>query len=167
MKFKKATTEDIQTIRTLADVIFHATYEELISEAQMDYMFEWMYSPASLEEQLNTGHVFHIAYIDEEPCGFFSVELEDESKNLYHLQKLYLLPKFHGNGSKLLRGVFDYVKSVSPQKASIHLNVNRDNNRAIRFYEKSGLIKLRSVDVEIAPNFYMNDYIMGIDLERL
>ena len=59
-------------IRSLAGVAFPATYRELLSPAQLDYMMEWMYSEQSLREQLRGGHVFYIASCDGEPCGYVS-----------------------------------------------------------------------------------------------
>lgn len=167
MKFKRATNEDIALIRLLAKEIFYNTYREIISPEQMEYMFDMMYSDDSLLEQITTGHVFHIAYKGGDACGFFSIELKDEAKHIYHLQKLYLLPTCHGQGKKLLDGVISYIKREAPKEAGMRLNVNRHNHRAIRFYEKNGLVKLRAVDVQISKDFYMNDYIMGIDFERL
>lgn len=167
MEFKRAKLEDISLIRILANEIFHNTYKEIISPEQMEYMFEWMYSESSLVEQIEAGHIFYIAYMGDAACGFFSLELKDEAKHIYHLQKLYLLPKYHGHGKKLLAGVIDYINKESPKEAALRLNVNRHNHRAIRFYEKNGLIKLRAVDVKISDDFYMNDYIMGIDFESL
>lgn len=91
---RKATEADIPLIRSLAGVAFPATYRELLSPAQLDYMMEWMYSEQSLRKQLRGGHVFYIASCDGEPCGYVSVERQGE--RLFHLQKIYVLPRFQG-----------------------------------------------------------------------
>ena len=46
----------------------------------------------------------------------------------------------------------------------MELNVNR-SNRALHFYERMGMRRLREGDFPIGGGFYMNDYIMGLDLE--
>ena len=46
----------------------------------------------------------------------------------------------------------------------MELNVNR-NNRALHFYERMGMRKLREGDFPIADGYYMNDYIMGLDIK--
>ena len=46
----------------------------------------------------------------------------------------------------------------------MELNVNR-NNRALHFYERMGLRKLREGDFPIGDGYYMNDYIMGLDIK--
>ena len=45
----------------------------------------------------------------------------------------------------------------------MELNVNR-KNPALGFYEHLGMQKVRSGDFPIGHGFYMNDYIMGLDL---
>lgn len=45
----------------------------------------------------------------------------------------------------------------------MELNVNR-SNRARGFYERMGMKKLREGDFPIGEGYFMNDYIMGIDL---
>lgn len=47
--------------------------------------------------------------------------------------------------------------------ARIELNVNR-NNPAIGFYNRLGFRILRQGDFDIGHGFYMNDYIMGMEL---
>ena len=45
----------------------------------------------------------------------------------------------------------------------MELNVNR-NNKALQFYEHMGMRKLREGDFPIGNGYYMNDYIMGLDI---
>ena len=79
---------------------------------------------------------------------------------------IYILPSEQGQG--LGRILFDTVVShvrrcADGNKARIELNVNR-NNPAIGFYQHLGLKILRQGDFHIGNGYYMNDYIMGIDL---
>ena len=43
------------------------------------------------------------------------------------------------------------------------LNVNRNNN-AVSFYRKMGMEILGQGDFDIGSGYYMNDYIMSLDL---
>lgn len=45
----------------------------------------------------------------------------------------------------------------------MELNVNREN-RARYFYERMGMRRLREGDFPIGEGYYMNDYIMGLDI---
>ena len=44
------------------------------------------------------------------------------------------------------------------------LTLNR-RNPALHFYERMGMRCLREGDFPIGGGFYMNDYIMGLDIE--
>ena len=88
---RKATPSDILLIREMAWKTFPATYSEILSREQTDYMMEWMYSPESLRDQMERqGHVYYIACEDNEPAGYVSVQRQ--GPGLFHLQKIYVLP---------------------------------------------------------------------------
>ena len=58
---RQAAKDDIMLIHELALQAFPATYRDLLSQEQMDFMMDWMYSPANLEKQMEEGHVYFIA----------------------------------------------------------------------------------------------------------
>lgn len=161
---RKTTTEDCGLIRKLAQEVFPATYREILSPEQLNYMMEWMYSIDSLKKQITEeGHVYFIAYEKDEACGYVSIQPERE--DLFHLQKIYVLPSFQGLhlGKQLFQTVIGYIKEVHPSPCRMELNVNR-NNKAIGFYEYMGMKKLREGDFPIGNGYYMNDYIMGLSI---
>ena len=55
------------------------------------------------------------------------------------------------------------IKEMHPEPCLMELNVNR-NNKALQFYEYMGMRKLRKGDFPIGNGYYMNDYIMGLDI---
>ena len=143
-------------------------------------MLDWMYSDVSLAEQFEKGHQFYIAGIHKgdgpvDEVGFCSVSKEgiekseavlvDEPKNLkataHKLNKLYVLPSAHGNGSgkALLNKAIEVSKAEG--SSSLFLQVNRHNN-AYTFYVKNGFIKEQEFKLDIGNGFYMDDYIMRL-----
>lgn len=161
---RKATLKDCELIRKLAQEAFPATYREILSPDQLEYMMEWMYSAESLKKQMTEeGHVYFIGYTEGEACGYVSVQPEGE--NLFHLQKIYVLPSFQGLhlGRQLFHTAIGYIKEVHPAPCRMELNVNR-SNKALDFYEHMGMKKLREGDFPIGNGYYMNDYIMGLDI---
>ena len=170
---EKASGEDIMCIHDMAQVVFRHTYREILSPEQMEYMMDWMYSPANLQKQLDEGHVYYIAYRDGKACGYVSVQPEgiaDDGRLLFHLQKIYVLPseQGHGLGRALFARAVAHVREVAGGctegcGARIELNVNR-NNPSIGFYQHLGLRILRQGDFHIGNGFYMNDYIMGLEV---
>ena len=160
---KKATSQDLDLIRDMAVIVFPATYKTILTQEQLDYMMEWMYSPESLRRQMAERHVYYIAYKDDVPCGYLSIQ--PETDNLFVLQKIYVLPDFQGChlGSFLFRKAVEHIREIHPEPCRMELHVNR-YNKAVQFYERMGMRKLREGDFEIGNGFYMNDYIMGMDL---
>lgn len=160
---RKATKDDIAIIHDLAWRIFPHTYREILTAEQTEYMMEWMYSEANLQDQMEHGHRYLLAYDGAEPVGYVSVEQEEE--DLFHLQKIYVLPERQGTGlgQMLFRAAVALIKEQHPGPCSMELNVNR-HNRAVSFYEHMGMHKARSGDFDIGHGYYMNDYIMRMEI---
>lgn len=160
---RPAMEADIPQIREVAAVAFPVTYREILTPEQLDYMMEWMYSEESLRRQFREGHCFYLALLDGRPCGYVSVEREGEQ--LFHLQKIYVLPQAQGLGvgRRLFQQAVEHVRRNASGPCRMELNVNR-HNRALHFYEHMGMRRLREGDFPIGGGFYMNDYIMGLDL---
>ena len=162
-EIRKATKDDCPQIRQLAEQIFPATYKEIISQEQIDFMMDWMYSISNLNKQMDDGHIYFIAYRETAPVGYVSVE--QQNKDLFHLQKIYVLGSEQGTGCGkfLFTEAVKYIKTVHPAPCTMELNVNREN-RAIRFYEHMGMHKARQGDFSIGNGYFMNDYIMSMEL---
>ncbi len=167
VSLRKATVTDIPLIHELGKRAFPATYKELLSPEQIDYMLNWMYSPESLLKQITEErHVYFILYEEEKPLGYLSVQPE-ETPGVYHLQKLYLLPEAQGkhHGSFLFRHAVNYIRDTWKDAKKMRLNVNRDNTKAIDFYKRMGMYEIFNGDFDIGNGFYMTDYILELDLE--
>ena len=164
LTIRKASVNDCPLIHSMASIVFPYTYKEILSPCQLDYMMEWMYSPENIRKQMEEdGHAYFMAYKDNEPCGYLSIEQQD--KDIFHLQKIYILPQFQGHhiGSFLFSEAIRYIKEVHPEPCLMELNVNR-TNKAVSFYKRMGMRILREGDFDIGNGYYMNDYIMGLDI---
>lgn len=164
INIRKAFIADIPTIRELAIVIFPHTYREILSPEQIAYMMEWMYSEQSLQQQMSEeGHIYYIAQQDGIPIGYLSIQPEGE--DTYHLQKLYILPNYQGLGwgKRMFQHATKAIKELHPKPCRMLLNVNRHNG-ALHFYHKMGMTRVAEGDFAIGGGFYMNDYIMGLEL---
>ena len=174
-------------IRSISERTWPSTYGHIISQAQIDFMLDWMYSDASLEKQMNTGCEFYIASIknsnfdnfdnvhngdndDWDDIGFCSVSPEDgennsaekvEGSKAHKLNKLYVLPSAQGTGA----GKALLNKSIEVSKAagssSLFLQVNKLNT-AYTFYLKHGFIKELEFKFDIGNGFFMDDYVMRL-----
>lgn len=159
---REAGLQDISLIRALCEQIWPDTYASIISNEQLAYMMEWMYSPASLEKQIKEGCHFVLLYHNlKQPVGYASYQHLQEGH--YKLHKLYVLPSVQrqGAGRYLLTYIQEQIKAKKGQ--SIELQVNRQN-KARYFYEAMGYNIREEVDIAVGNGFYMNDYIMTLQL---
>lgn len=173
LAIREATTDDIAVIQSIAGVTFPQTYKDLITPEQNDYMMDWMYSTDSLRKQMTEEHhTYLISEIDGKPVGYVSVQPipkpddeEESGLDVFDLQKIYVLPEYqqHHVGRFLFEHAVEWVRRKHPSPCRIELHVNR-GNRAIHFYEHMGMHKLREGDYPIGNGYYMNDYIMGMDI---
>ena len=163
-EIRKASVDDVPVIRAMAQVAFPDTYKEILSPEQIDYMMEWMYSEESLRRQMmEEGHSYYLAYREGRAVAYLSIQPEGE--HVFHLQKLYVLPDYQGMhlGKQLFNQAIKAIKELHPAPCQMRLNVNR-NNKALAFYEKMGMTKVDEGDFPIGNGYYMNDYIMGLDV---
>ena len=162
-------------IRSISERTWPSTYGHIISQAQIDFMLDWMYSDASLEKQMNTGCEFYIASIKKEneqwdAVGFCSVSSEEEENNgtkkvegskAHKLNKLYVLPSAQGTGAgkALLTRAIEIAKAAG--SSSLFLQVNKLNT-AYTFYLKYGFVKESEFKFDIGNGFFMDDYLMRL-----
>ncbi len=170
---RQATFEDRVFIRSVSERTWPSTYGHIISQEQIDFMLDWMYSDTSLAEQFEKGHQFYIANLNGDDIGFCSVSNEGFENKLakkevpnntsHKLNKLYVLPSAHGTGSgkALLNKAIEVAKAEA--STSLFLQVNKLNT-AYTFYLKNGFIKEQEFKFDIGNGFYMDDYVMRLML---
>lgn len=175
MTLRPATLSDHALIRSISERTWPSTYGHIISQEQINFMLDWMYSDESLATQMNTGCAFYIANLNGADIGFCSVSPDDEKveeeennntekaegSKAHKLNKLYVLPSAQGTGAgkALLNKSIEVAKAAG--SSSIFLQVNKHND-AYSFYLKQGFIKEAEFKFDIGNGFYMDDYVMRL-----
>lgn len=129
-------------------------------------MFEMMYAEGSLQKQMTRQHHQYFIISDEEvPAGYLSIEPKEN--NVYNFQKIYTLPEKHGTGIGrfLIEQGVAYLKSIHPGPFTVELYVNR-HNPAVGFYKHMGLKEVATRDHAIGNGYFMNDYVMAMEVEN-
>ncbi len=161
---KKATPDDIPAILDVAKATWEPTYREILSKTQIDFMYDEIYTPASLENQMHDlEHTFLILYKGELPIGYASYGVKSKGDDkMYKLHKLYIRPDVQGSGygRTLLTAVEKEMRQIGA--TTLELNVNR-YNPAIRFYERCGYAQYKEEDLPMGE-FWMNDFVMRKEL---
>jgi len=181
MMLRPATLIDRALIRSISERTWPSTYGHIISQEQIDFMLDWMYSDTSLEKQMKTGCEFYIASMNGNDVGFCSVGPEDEKgeeegkeeeenngtkkvegAKSHKLNKLYVLPAAQGSGAgkALLNKSIEVAKASG--SSSLFLQVNKQND-AYTFYLKHGFIKEAEFKFDIGNGFFMDDYVMRLN----
>ncbi len=153
-------------IRGIALRTWPVTFASILSPAQIDYMLDWLYTEASLREQVqHQGHTFLLAKVDDAYAGFASCQPDYRDTGKTKLHKLYVLPEAQGHG--VGQSLVDAVTGMARRHGNpaLLLNVNR-HNAAIRFYQHLGFRVVAGEDIPIGNGFVMEDYVMEKVLDQ-
>ena len=154
-----ATQADVAHIHEAAVATWEPTYRPIISQEQIDIMFEDLLSMAAIKRQImgNEG-TYVLAIVGEQAVGFGYFNVDDHSPTTYKLHRLYMRPGVQrsGIGSRLLSWIEEYLRATGAHE--LILNVNRYNS-AQDFYRKNGYEVIDIVDIPY-KQFWLNDYVM-------
>jgi ribosomal protein S18 acetylase RimI-like enzyme len=160
IQIEKYTEENFSSVRAIAQEVWPVAYGAILSEAQLAYMMDLMYSIPSLQKQVNEKqHHFIIAKEKQEPQGFASFEFNYEGIPTTKIHKIYIYT--HQQGKGIGKQLINYVanEAKKAQQNSLSLNVNR-NNSALNFYQRLGFTVVNEVDIAIGNGYLMEDYVM-------
>ena len=157
---QRNTDENFTSIRAIAAAVWPIAYSPIMSQEQLDYMMEMMYSIPSLQLQANEKkHRFILAIEKETVLGFASYEFNYSKKPKIKIHKIYILSNHQGKGiGKALINFIANEANERHQKGLI-LNVNK-KNKAIRFYESIGFTISNEEVIDIGNGYVMDDFVM-------
>lgn len=160
MKIVEASTEHIFIIQSLSDRIWPQTFGNILTQDQIAYMMDMMYSKPALEKQMENGHHYLLVEEDGEYLGYLSYELNYKKSDITKIHKIYILPSLQGKG--IGRFFIDATAKIAGKNnnAELSLNVNRFN-KAIDFYQRMGFDVVSREDIDIGNGFLMEDYVMN------
>lgn len=158
----RVTIKDIPIIQQLSNIVWPATFADILSSDQIKYMMEMMYSTKSLKQQIESGHQYVLVKKDDEYLGYLSTQYFTE-ENYTKIHKIYVLPNMQGKG--VGKALINYAKKQAREdkSLSLRLNVNR-YNKALQFYQHLGFSILYTEDIDIGNGFLMEDYVLGMDI---
>mgnify|MGYP001025095897 FL=1 len=159
IRISEISENQIPDIQKIANEAWPVTFAEILTQEQIRYMMGWMYSQEALVEQFGKGHRFFLAESDGEYLGFMSIENNSQQSGRTKIHKAYIRPAFQGEG--IGRAFFDRASNEAVKRGddAIYLNVNKQNLRAIAFYEKYGMAKIKEEIIDIGNGFVMDDYV--------
>lgn len=157
---KHVERDDLPEIVHMAESIWRQHFPGIISDEQIDYMLEKLYSLEAMTREFEKGHTeYRFILHGEERVGFCAFGFA-EHPTVMKIHKLYVLPRFqrHGFGSGALHCLEGECSKSGCSMMT--LAVNRQNRSAIHAYSSRGFVIEESVTVNIGGGFFMDDYIM-------
>ena len=149
----------IDELIVVARRAWHAHYPGIISVEQIDYMLERGYTRQVIQNEMEKQGITWLSIYDGETMiGLVSVG--PFGTDSLKLQKLYLLPEYHGRGigAAALSRVEQIARASKVRQ--VILNVNKHNPKAIRSYERAGWRITEEVVNDIGNGFVMDDFVM-------
>lgn len=165
MILQKADYNEISLIQEIARKSWEVAYHDILSQAQMDYMLENMYSYNEITANLKNPNYYYFLIIDEisnSAEGFVGFEnhYEDETTKLH---RIYLTPESKGKGFGKMALQFLKQQIEEAGDKRIILNVNKENS-ARQFYESQGFKVYDEGVFDIGNGYVMDDYLMEFTL---
>ena len=171
MEIRKATYSDAVTIALLGRFTFTETFGHLFRDPQdlleyLDRTFNVEKLSKSIDKPNNR---YWLAFIDNLPVGYAKLKLNSpstflETDDVCQLQKIYVLKDFLSRkvGLALQSKLLEKAKKLGYDK--IWLSVLKDNQRAIKFYQKNGFRFIGEHDFQIGKEHF-NFQAMSKELE--
>ena len=151
----RATEADIPLVRRLAEGIWWDHYPSIISDAQIAYMLELIYSDAALLRQMkDEEQEIWLPQKNGLALGFLAVAKKGEGD--YFLHKFYLEGREKGLGTI----IFELLLAQYPDLRSLRLRVNRRNFKSVNFYFKVGFRIEFCIDTPFGEGYVMDDFQM-------
>lgn len=159
MKTIKANQKDIPLIKEIAEKSWRKHYPGIISNEQIEYMLEQMYSEKEVKTHFeNPNYHYYLLVDNDTPLGIMGFE-NHYQPNTTKLHRIYLLveAKGKGLGKFALNFLKEQVKESGDQR--IILAVNKQNP-SYHFYISQGFKTYEEGIFEIGNGYVMDDYLM-------
>ena len=155
-----ATISEIPAIQAVASCAWSHTFKNILSDSQIAYMMQLMYSDESLKKQMEEeNHRYYLAKKENQIVGYMSIEHNYKNSRKMKIHKVYLLPEEQHKGiGKLLFSLAE-EKAKAASDTAIFLNVNKNNASAVAFYNRVGYSLIREEVIDIGNGFVMDDFV--------
>jgi GNAT superfamily N-acetyltransferase len=163
--YKEIKTEaEIDRLLALINEIWSEVFTPIIGKDQVEYMLVHYQGREAIEGDIMRAVRYFFIEEQEIPAGYFAYSLEHDR---LAISKIYLRKEYRGRG--LSSPVFAYFEDVAQRngKEKLFLRVNRNNKQAVDIYLHKGFKITDSVDQPLGDRFFLNDYLMEKELNKV
>lgn len=153
-----SSSEQINTVVTLARDIWHEHFPSVITVAQIDYMLDTFLSAPVIQAQIQENYEYGLLLEGAAAQGFFAIEPQADHR--LFLSKLYVRNQARGRG--VASEAMAYMENICQAQhlTSLWLTVNRRNDLAVSVYRHMGFEIVDTQVKDIGQGYVMDDYIM-------
>jgi diamine N-acetyltransferase len=163
---RSADSRDAVLLAAMGRETFIQSHGHSAPEADIIAYCDRYYTEAALQTELeNAGYIYSLIYNGEQQAGYSRL-VPDALHDLVpvtpvsKLERLYLLPQFHGLGLASVLLEHNIRLSQEAGAKGLWLYVWKENRRAVAFYQKTGFKIIGNHDFEISathsnPNYRM------------
>ncbi|TBX65791.1 GNAT family N-acetyltransferase [Flavobacterium silvisoli] len=160
MHIERNQDDEFKDIRAIAQEVWPIAYGSILSQPQLEYMMEMMYSVPALRQQAEEKkHHFILVKDHDVSVGFASYELNSGDTHKTKVHKIYILSTRQGEGIGKLLLDFILNEAKSQNEKAVFLNVNK-YNPAQHFYQKLGFSTVKEEVIDIGNGYVMDDFVM-------
>lgn len=158
------TGEEVVRVAALAREIWSEHYVKIIGQEQVDYMLATFQSAEAIQSQIESGYEYYLSSDESGGATGYIALIPNEPPGKMMLSKLYVRAAFRGTGVGTDLVTFAKKRARELGAASVWLTVNRNNLSTIDWYHRKGFVITDEVKQEIGSGFFMDDYVMGMDV---
>ena len=155
----KAVAQEIPLIQDVASQSWRKHYPGILSNEQIEYMLEQMYSETELKNHFeNPNYHYYLLSDDENFLGIMGFE-NHYQKDTTKLHRIYLLEEAKGKG--VGKFAINFLKNKAKESGDLRiiLAVNKQNS-SYHFYTSQGFKIYEEGVFEIGNGYVMDDYLM-------
>lgn len=164
--------EDADVLSRIAHAAFELACPPDSDRAEIAHYVAQNFKPAQFTQLLaDEGTLVMCAWDELVAAGFLVLKISSEcpvedsientSTQAAELQRLYILPEYHGSGASQLLLSSALALCAKEKRRAVWLTVFSENARAIRFYNKSGFAKVGSIHFKMGSEIHLDDVMLA------
>lgn len=164
--------EDADVLSSIANTAFELACPPDSDREEIANYVAKNFNPAKFMQLLaDEGTLLMCAWDGEIAIGFLVLKILSECPvehaigntpiQTAELQRLYLLPEYHGSGAAQLLLSCALTLCAKEKRRAVWLTVFSENERAIRFYNKSGFAKTGSIHFKMGSEVHLDDVMLA------
>ncbi|MBO4940167.1 MAG: GNAT family N-acetyltransferase [Clostridia bacterium] len=153
MRLTSFTNEDYKNLYAFMRPLWLDTYGAFLPITQIELLLDKYFSESGISHYREEGYEYYAVLDDaNNKVGVLVYQLRAEG---LYIDKLYLVPSARGKGYP--KEIFALLQA---RDKALFLNVNQNNRRAVRCYEKNGFTIVKEERIELGGGMVNVDYVM-------